>query len=177
MANGFELKLDLSLDETDVAAFVAATTSQLETAAHRALVKVGQWLQTHSLRELGQELGVKQEPLKKRFRVYPKRQKGQVTFWVGLDPIGIHRLGTPTVTSKGVKVNRKEYDKAFINPMKSSQLTVYKRRGRERLPIDQVKEDIDQQAMAVLERWESRVFTRFKEIFDQEAKAIVNGYA
>lgn len=177
MAHGFEMKIDVSREAEDIAAMVAATTKQLELAAQRAMTKAGQWLRTHSVRELGQQLGIKQEPLKKRFRVYPQRQKGEVRVWVGLDPIGVYRLGTPKVTQKGVKVNRNEYDGAFISPMKSNYPLVFKRRGKERLPIDLVDEDIDEPAMEVVERWERLVFQRFKELFEQEARAIINGHA
>uniref|UniRef100_A0A6M3J3S5 Putative minor tail protein n=1 Tax=viral metagenome TaxID=1070528 RepID=A0A6M3J3S5_9ZZZZ len=177
MANGFELKIDLSDSAEDVAALMAVTVDQVKKAAQRALVKTGQWLRTHSVRELGQELGIVQAPLAKRFRVYPRHAEREVRFWVGLDPIGLHRLGSPRVTAKGVRVNRKEYEGGFISPMHSSQLTVYKRKGRERLPIEMVTEDIEQQARAVIERWERRVFDRFSEIFQQEAAAVLNGYA
>lgn len=177
MANGFEMKIDLSADVDNVAAVVAATAKQVEKAAQRALVKTAQWLRTHSVRELGQELGIVQEPLRKRFKVFSRQSEREVRFWVGLDPIGLHRLGNPSVTARGVKVNRKEYQGAFISPMKSSQLTVYRRKGRERLPIEMVTEDIEDQARAVIERWQDRVFARFKELFEHEASAIINGFA
>lgn len=177
MAHGFEMKIDVSREAQDVAAMVAATTQQLEKAAQRAMTKAARWLRTHSVRELGQELGIKQEPLRKRFRVYPQRSKGEVRFWVGLDPIGVYRLGKPKATSQGVKVNSKEYEGAFISPMKSDQPLVFKRRGKERLPIDLVDADIDEPAMDVIERWERRVFQRFKELFEQESRAIVSGHA
>ena len=176
MARSFEMKIDLS-DETDVSSAIAATTEQLERAAQRAMTKTAQWLRTHSLRELGQELGVKQEPLRKRFKVFPQRGKGEVRFWVGLDPIGVHRLGNPEVTATGVKVKRRDYDGAFIAPMKSSEKLVFRRKGKERLPLEKVEQDINDEAVSVIERWERRVFVRFKQLFEQEARAVLNGYA
>jgi len=176
MARGFEMKIDLS-GESDISSLISATTEQLERAAHRAMTKTAQWLRTYSVRELGQELGVKQEPLRKRFKVFPQRGKGEVRFWVGLDPIAVHRLGDPTVTASGVRVKGRDYDGAFIAPMKSSEKLVFRRRGKERTPIYKVEQDINDEAVSVIERWERRVFVRFKELFEQEAKAVINGYA
>ncbi|MCH9690996.1 MAG: hypothetical protein K0U59_02850 [Gammaproteobacteria bacterium] len=177
MAVGFEVKLDVSQELQDVAAQVTATTQQLELAAQRALTKAARWLRIHSLRELGQQLGVRQTPLKKRFQVYPQHHQGAVRFWVGLQPIGVHRLGAPKVTQRGVKVGRTEYPGAFISPMKSQQALVFRREGKSRTPIALIEEDIDEQALAVIERWERRVFQRFKELFEQETGAILHGHA
>lgn len=175
--HGFEMTLDVSDQAEEIQALVDTTSKQLAVAVHRAMIKAATWLKTHSIRELGAELGVKQEPLKQRFNIYPKKSAGEVRLWIGLEPIGVHRLGNPKVSREGVRVNSKEYEDAFIAPMKSKHALVFRRRGKERLPIDLVDEDIDKQAVEVIERWERRLMTRFKEILEHEAGAIANGYA
>jgi hypothetical protein len=176
MAHGFEMKIDVSDGFNDIAATVAATTKQLEIAAYRALVKSGQWLRIHTLRELGQELGIKQTALKDRFRIYPQRVNTEIRFWVGLNPIAVHRIGSPKVTPHGVRVNHTIYDGAFISPMKSDQPLVFRREGHARLPIELVTEGIDDIANEVIDRWERRVFIRFRELFEHEARALVDGF-
>ena len=157
MTHGFKMTLDVSGETENIGAHIAATVRQLEVAAARAAVKVAQWLRTHSVRELGQELGVKQEPLKKRFKVYPRHSQGQVRLWVGLLPIAVHRLGQPKLVQGGVRVGSREYDGAFISAMNSDQPLVFRRVGRERLSIELVEEDVSEDMLGVLERWERRV--------------------
>ncbi|HBP5001904.1 TPA: hypothetical protein L5631_006464 [Pseudomonas aeruginosa] len=152
---------------------MAAAPRKLDIAAARALRKTAQWLRTHSSREIARELGITQSPIRHRYNIYSQSTAREVKLWVGLQPIGVHYLGTPRQTRTGVKVGHREYDEAFISPMKSTQRLVFRRKGRERLPIEKVTEDWEGPAVSALERWERRALERFMELFEQEASYVL----
>ncbi|NQB39629.1 hypothetical protein BH586_03185 [Pseudomonas aeruginosa] len=152
---------------------IADAPRKLDVAAARALRKTAQWLRTHSSREIARELGITQSPIRHRYNIYSQSTAREVKLWVGLQPIGVHYLGTPRQTRTGVKVGHREYDEAFISPMKSTQRLVFRRKGRERLPIEKVTEDWEGPAVSALERWERRAMERFMELFEQEARYVL----
>ncbi|HBO5920130.1 TPA: hypothetical protein L4657_006072 [Pseudomonas aeruginosa] len=152
---------------------IADAPRKLDVAAARALRKTAQWLRTHSSREIARELGITQSPIRHRYNIYSQSTAREVKLWVGLQPIGVHYLGTPRQTRTGVKVGHREYDEAFISPMKSTQRLVFRRKGRERLPIEKVTEDWEGPAVSALERWERRALERFMELFEQEARYVL----
>lgn len=174
MANGFEVSLRLSDAQNRMPELIDATRKQLDTAVNRALRGAGKWLRTHSVRELGRELGIVQRPLRQRFKLYSRIAQGEVKIWVGLSPLSVHYLGNPRQTPSGVRVGRKNYDGAFVNPMRSRQVMVWRRKGRERLPIERVTEEIAELGEGVVRRWEQRVEARFIELFEQEARYVLS---
>jgi hypothetical protein len=58
--------------------------------------------------------------------------------------------------------------------MKSRSPMVWRRKGRERLPIEKVTEDWQEVAQPVIQRWERRATARFAEIFEQEARYVLS---
>lgn len=166
---GFELRFDVD-GWGDVERTLADLPRRLDLAAARALRKTAQWLRTHSSREIARELRITQSPLRHRYQVHSSATVREVKLWVGLQPISVHYLGNPRQTPTGVAVGHRKYDEAFISPMRSTQRLVFRRKGRERLPIEKVTEDWESPAVGVLERWERRAQTRFFELFEQEAR-------
>lgn len=170
---GFQLTFDLDGAGWEFAdRALAEAPKKLDLAAARALRKVAQWLRTHSSREIARELRITQSPIRHRYKVYSRSTAREVKLWVGLEPISVHYLGTPQQTPDGVRVGHRAYDGAFIDPMRSSQRMVWRRRGRERLPIEKVTEDWEGPALSSLERWERRAMDRFLELFEQEARYV-----
>jgi hypothetical protein len=170
MAAGFHLDLDYDAALARLPGALELAQRELDKAADRALRKTAQWLRTHSAREIGRELSIPNTPIKHRFSVYPIRGAREVKLWIGINPLSVHYLGDPRQTPTGVRVRRRDYEGAFISPMKSSAKLVWRRKGRERLPIERVTEEWGDQALTVIERWERRATTRFIEIFEQEAR-------
>lgn len=169
---GFQLNFEVD-GWGDVERALAAAPRKLDLAAARALRKTAQWLRTHSTREIARELAITQSPVRHRYSIYSKSTASEVKLWVGLQPISVHYLGTPRQTSSGVKVGHRDYEDAFISPMKSSHRLVFRRKGRERLPIEKVTEDWEGPALSALERWERRAMDRFMELFEQEARYVL----
>lgn len=170
MAAGFHLNLDYDAALARLPGILEVAQQELDKAAYRSLRKTAQWLRTHSARELGRELNIPNTPIKHRFNVYPIRGEQEFKLWIGINPLSVHYLGDPKQTPTGVKVRRREYEGAFISPMKSSAKLVWRRKGRERLPIERVTEEWGDDALRVIDRWERRATTRFIEIFEQEAR-------
>lgn len=168
---GFQLRFDVS-GWVEVDTQMANATKRLDLAAARALRKTAQWLRTHSSREIARELGITQSPIRHRYNVYSESTAQEVKLWVGLQPISVHWLGDPKQNSAGVSVGHRQYDDAFISPMKSSHKLVFRRKGRERLPVERVTEDWSEQGYSALERWERRAMNRFVELFEQEASHV-----
>lgn len=174
MGAGFLLNLEAN-GWADVEADIKAMPRQLDLAAARALRKTAQWLRTHSTREISRALRITQIPIRNRFLIDTRATAREVKLWVGLNPLSVHYLGTPRQTTTGVKVGHREYDDAFISPMKTSARLVWRRKGRERLPIQRVTEDWEAEGFTVLERWEKRAMERFVELFEAEARHALEG--
>jgi hypothetical protein len=166
---GFQLTFDVD-GWAGVERALADAPRKLDLAAARALRKTAQWLRTHSSREIARELRITQSPIRHRYSIYSQSTAKEVKLWVGLHPISVHYLGTPKQTPTGVKVGHREYDAAFISPMKTNQRLVFRRKGRERLPIEKVTEDWEGPAIGALERWEKRALERFMDLFEHEAR-------
>mgnify|MGYP001619505509 CR=1 FL=1 len=168
---GFELKFAVDgWGQVEMAVDQAA--KKLDLAAARALRKTAQWLRTHSSREIAKALRITQSPIRHRFDVFSQATAREVKLWVGLRPLGVHYLGTPKQTPTGVSVGHRVYDDAFISPMKTKHRLVWRRKGRERLPLEMVTEDWASEGVTALEKWEKRAEQRFVELFEQEARHV-----
>ena len=168
---GFQLNLQVS-GWADVESNIGQASEKLDLAAARALRRTAQWLRTHSSREIAKELRIVQSPIRHRYNIYSESTANQVKLWVGLRPISVHYLGTLKQTATGVSVGHRQYDDAFISPMKTKFPLVFQRKGRERLPIKRVMEDWEGSGLSALERWERRAQNHFIEQFEREARHV-----
>ncbi len=171
MAYGFEIDVGDQVD--NAAKYLSGLESRLDIVSGRALKKVAKWLAVHSLREIGKELEIKQQPLKRRFKVYPGGDK-EVKLWVGIFPIAVHHLGSVKKTPDGVRVGRRRYGGAFMASAGGGSEMVWRRKGRERLPVERVTEDISDPVRDALQRWESRVSKKFADILQHEINFELN---
>lgn len=151
---------------------IGKAAKKLDLAAARALRKTAQWLRTHSSREIARELRITQSPIRHRFDIFSKATAREVKLWVGLRPLSVHYLGTPKQTATGVSVGHREYEDAFISPMKTKYPLVWRRKGRERLPLQKVTEDWADEGVTALERWEKRAEQKFVGFFEHEARHV-----
>jgi hypothetical protein len=170
MVGGF--RLDLKVDEAlyRVPEILNDLQRNLDIAAARATRRTGQWLSSHSSREIARELRIRQSPVRHRYNLYTSAKGKEVKIWVGLEPIAVHYLGNPKETATGVSVGHRQYDDAFIANSRGGKQLVWIRKGRQRLPIKVVTEDWEGPAMNVLERWEKRAMAQFAEFFEEEAR-------
>lgn len=172
------MKFDLDLSDqvnrmTQKIDFIGVS---INGAIQSALTQTTRWLAKQSTREIAQTLGVKQAPLKRRFKVY--RKHGGAKLWIGLTPISVHHFGQPVQNAAGVRVGRQQYQGAFAATTKSgTEKMVWLRTGRKRTPeqvrkgmlpeqITRVSQRIDNVTHAELLRWEQRTERQFSVFFE-----------
>lgn len=132
---GFELDLDLSADTRELTAHLQEVDGRVAKAVKRAVKKTMTWLRTHSAREIGRELNIKQKPLKQRFVVSQKDRAGTryVNLWVGLLAIAAHDTGRARQSAAGVSVRGRQFGSAFLQRIYGSEEKVYIRASANRL--------------------------------------------
>ncbi|CAG9001776.1 MAG: hypothetical protein CENE_03803 [Candidatus Celerinatantimonas neptuna] len=147
---------------------------ELAKAARRTAQKTNRWLRAITMAELGFELSINSRAMNTRFRVY--NQAGKTTkLWIGIRDIGVHRFGTPVQTAQGVEVGDHFFPHAFINPMQSHELLVWRRRSRVRSDIELVTLDIADESEAIVARYVPQVNRKFRELFDREFQHVLSG--
>lgn len=185
---------DFSVDVSEFVDDIDILDDRVRSAVNSALVKTGRWLVTHSVRGIAKEVGIKQKPIKDRFRV--ERVSDGVRIWVGLLEIDLNKAGVTTQNAAGVKGSGGQYDRAFKRVIYGSDERVYIRasanrteghsvvrekrsrkpvtagsfieKNRGRFPVQAIGIDIEEVGQSVLVNYEAQINRRFKEIFDQE---------
>lgn len=158
-----------------IALDLAATEQQATKALRSTLNKMAAWLRAKSVKGLSQELAIGQKVMRRRlksFRLTSRPGGGQVTIWYGLDPIALIYLNAKQ-TKKGVSAMGGRFvQSGFIAPVKGGR-QVFKRRGKDRLPIDKQRAEVKDKADIYIEdrligteEFEARFFT----IFERELK-------
>ncbi len=76
-----------------------------EKAIQRALAKVSRWAERQVLRDLSRQMNIPQKQLKALNRVVVRRtktpgEKRYLSVWIGTNPVGAHRFGTPDKLAK-----------------------------------------------------------------------------
>jgi len=164
------IKLDVALEGLDaVLAEFRALPKQVDRAEKRAVRKATRFLAAEVRRELAKAHGIPQKVLRQRKRIALKPNRGQV--WVGTLPIAASHLGTPRQTRSGARVGRRRYDKAFVARMRSGHVGVFRRKGKSRLPIEEVREPLPlarAAADAALRKTESRLPVLFLQELNYE---------
>lgn len=190
------LDIDLSFYAQQAVDDYPQLSRQLAKAVKRATRKVSRWLVTHAAREMATKLKIKQQPLKKRFRL--DFTANSVRIWFGLLEIGLDRLGAPSQNAEGVRVNGEQYDGAFYRNIYGNEGRVYIRASRNqalkhsvlgdnakkysrrgsssefmaknsgRFPVQVLAKEIETTASAVLARFEQRLNRRYQTLLEQE---------
>lgn len=193
---------DLQQEIGDLTRHIQGMEKQVEKAVQRALRKTIRWVRTHSIKELGKELNIKQAAIKNRFRLETSTKKNEVKLWVGLLAVAAHDLGKVQQTAAGVRVGRHRFDGAFYKRIYESSESVYIRASRNkvfrhdavrlnmkhnsnydhsfmaensgRFPVQVVGISIVDEAEKVLAKFENRVNTQFIKILNQELNYALN---
>jgi hypothetical protein len=171
--------ISVELDAKDldrVAMELRATPAQVSRALRSTLRKMAAWVRTRSVRGLSKELQIQQKIIRRRLRAIKARPTpnggAEVKLWFGLNPIALIYLGARQ-NSKGVRAGKRFVAGAFKARGKGGKEQVFKRRGKERLPIDKQHADIQQPAERYLDDGllNSAAFEQqFFKTFDHELK-------
>ena len=146
---------------------------ELAKAAKQAMIKTNRWLRAASMADLGYELNIDANAMTTRFKTY--KSGGMSKLWVGVRSLGVHRLGTPVQNGKGVQVGSHFYDGAFISPMDSDQLLVFRRENKGRKSIKLVTIDISEEAEEIIDSYLPDLNRKFEEFFHREFQFILSG--
>lgn len=162
-----------------------ASIKQMRAAEVRALNKTMKWLRTHAVRAVSKEMKVAAKIVRQRIRAFKasrRRRVGRV--WAGLQPLGVHRLGTVKKLRRGVRVGRHTFKGAFGVDTGKGKISVFQRTGESkrkmqrgsytgkmREPIERVDLDIDTDPVRDrLKELFGEAQRRFFEVFRQELK-------
>ncbi|WP_441228012.1 phage tail protein [Tardiphaga sp. 20_F10_N6_6] len=169
--------LDLSaMGIQEVISDLNATEQQTERALKSTLVKMAAWLKTRSIRGLSQALEIQQKLLRRRLKTFKLRKSGDgqsITVWYGLDQIALIYM-RPKKRARGVSADGNRYvPGGFIAKGRNGAQQVFKRRGKERLPLDKETAAIQDQANTFLEDkliGAQEFETQFMKVFERELK-------
>ncbi len=211
MASEIEFSMGgMNLDQVteDLAGHLLGLEKQVETAINRAIRKLGAWLRTHSVREIGKQLGIKQKVIRNRYRLSQVTESGHrvLKVWVGLLEIAAHEAGNVSQNKQGAKVAGRQFNSAFkqsifrLNDGSDDHIYIRVKANRRhnhtvlgdsrqrskwrqaeldktgggRFPLQIVAIDISEIGLDVLQRYESRLNSRYRELLDQELNYALN---
>lgn len=144
----------------------------VKKTAHRAVQLTNHWFRAITMAELGYALEIDEKSaFRSRFKVYSKAGV-KARLWVGIRQIGVHRLGKPQQTPDGVKVGSHFFEKAFISPMNSDELLVFRRAGKHRKTAQMVMMDISAEAEEILGTYQTELNAKFQEFFIREFRQL-----
>jgi hypothetical protein len=200
--DGYALQLDVADITRELTDHLQGLESKVEKAIDRAIVKTARWLRTHSVKEIGKALGIKNSVIRNRYR-FRKVGEGnaqKVDIWVGLLAIAAHEAGKPVQNKVGTRAAGREFKSAFIAKIFNSEERVFIRSAanekqnhttlsnpqerkiqrfmpeklKGRFPVEVVGVDILEVSLEVLERYEKRINKRYSEILQQELNYALN---
>lgn len=138
----------------------------MKAALKTATRQAGQWANREGARRLAKEANVPLKNLRKGLRLKFQYQsvKGFSTarLWYGLNDISLKYLGAKQ-TRKGVRARGETIAGAFVTPTIGNH--VFKRTGKERLPIVRQEKTIADKGTAFLKKFEAEVAEKFVDLF------------
>ena len=106
-------------------------------AERRALKRTSDWARSQGAKAMALESHIQQGKLKKARRVLSKLRADEASVFLGTRPLRSGYIGKPIQQKRGARVGRIKFDGAFVARMRSGYVGIYKRRGQERLPIEE----------------------------------------
>jgi hypothetical protein len=100
----------------------------------------------------------------------PREGEDSAMVWVGTNPYPVHRLGRVIWRrrAEGARVGRRRYPGAFAWGKNANRPLVWRRAGRQRLPIEVVTEEIHAGIDADIKRIEVAAVMRYRRLLAQE---------
>jgi hypothetical protein len=163
----------LEIDPRGLAAVEAALVArpaQATRALVRAINKTLSWATSQGQRAIAAKHNIPLKALRARrrtavARATSKHLSGRA--WFGTAPIKAAYLGTPRQTKAGARVGRLAFAGAFVAPMPSGHVGIFRRLGTSRLPIveEEVRLTAAEQALSGVK---SQLAERLQTVFFQE---------
>lgn len=145
---------------------LGATPKQVKLALSRALARTASKLRTLSAKGLKNELELKRiRALRKRLKSI-KLRKGVmegVQLWYGLNDMPVSWFkGRPRQDARGAWSGKFFHEGAFVGRLKNGELTIFKRKGKARLAIEEQLQTVKDKADIYVE---DHVFVQVEQIF------------
>lgn len=158
---------------------LTSTEQQLKTAATRALNKTARWLRVRVAGDTASQLNIKVSVVKAEL-VLLRARPNQPIAGVGLKRSGAvikaSTLGIPQQTSRGVRTGRKYWDGAFVANNRRGHQAVFRRRGKARLPIQELHIVVRDAMSDVMEHLSGGpAMQQFNKIFEHELRYVMHG--
>lgn len=155
---------------------LSASTNQVKGALNRALKRTETTLRKQFMSSTKRDVGLK---VGKRLRgrvfssIKDMDNRTRLKLWFGVNPIEAGGIrGKPRSIQGGAAVGKYSFDGAFVATMKSGHTSIFKRRGKERLRIDEQEVDIDKKANELIEdQLYDKVLDIFWKNFERDLKA------
>ena len=147
---------------------------QIKTAAVRALNKTARWMRTHVARNTAQSLNVRVGAIRKDLillRARASHPQSGVAKGSKAGVIKVTELGSPRQNRLGTRVGKRQFDGAFIATMPTGHRGVFRRKGKSRLPIQEVQLVTTGRIAEVMEALaEKQAMSRFEHLFEHELR-------
>lgn len=168
---------DFNLNDADIHAFVSAYTqdSDLARSALRSTAaKMARWVRGRAQRQLPAELRMKASVVRRRLRSLGARSTGtgaEATVFMGMNPVA-YRWLDPKKTAGGVSTRAGSAKGAFFGKTPKGTAQVFRRQGKQRLPLTVVKAEVAQQMSSFADELfsDGEFENKFYEILERELK-------
>lgn len=169
---------NFSLHAADIHAFVDRyTTDQavIKAALRSTAAKMARWVKGRAQRQLPAELRMKPSIVRRRLRTIAARSTSagaEAAVFVGLNPVA-YRWLSPRKTATGVSTKAGTAKGAFFGKTPKGTAQVFRRKGKQRLPVSVVKAEVAPTAESYLERElfsDAEFESKFFEILERELK-------
>ncbi len=142
----------------------------LQKIINRAIAQTARWGLQRAISLLGKATRVSAKKLKTRGRIDIKHaEAGYASIWLGLDDVGLGHM-KPRKTKTGIKAAA---GKIMVPGGFIAKKNVFKRRGKNRVPIDKQMFALHEHAEPALRQVADEVSLRLQENFDRAYEAIV----
>lgn len=168
------MNIELSVNDNALMQAFSHKQKKLEKAMQRAVRKTHKWLLRQLTIAIAKETLISQKGITPRvFSNFDKKTlKGSV--WVGLNPVSATKAGQPRQTKVGVSAGKYRFDGAFVAQFGSAPENVYRRKGRERMPVIKETIDIKEPGYKVIKRIESQAKHYFNQRLAEELNYALN---
>lgn len=159
------MKMSLSIHATNFIRNLDLTSTKVIEASNFAAKATANYIRKESRARLASELNISPSVLSKRFRQYTK-SNGEISVsraFIGLNELGIHRMGTPIQRRGGVEINGKFYEDAFIQPLSTGKPLVFRRldnKKLDRVVTEDLEESFDFDVAQQIINEAGRIFER-----------------
>ncbi|MCE3232489.1 MAG: phage tail protein [Rickettsiaceae bacterium] len=146
------------------------TPEKARLAALRALNKTAFWLRTHAGSDIAREVRLPKKLVMERIKVLKaSRTKLQAVVTTKLYGIKPDKIGNMRQSKTGAKVGSYEFTSGFIATMPTGHTSIYRRKRKSRLPIQEMTIPLEPMASSIIENYlDRKVMQRFEIVFRQE---------